>query len=108
MSREVHVRFREGAGVRLPRATRLVIGCEREDDARRILAVLPKRFARFKLTIHPQKTRLVGFQPPRGLDEGECGDGTCDFLGLTHYWAKSRRGYWVITRLGGLVVLVDT
>jgi hypothetical protein len=50
----------------------------------------------------------VGFQPPRGLDEGECGDGTCDFLGLTHYWAKSRRGYWVITRLGGLVVLVDT
>jgi RNA-directed DNA polymerase len=75
-----------------------VIGCEREDDARRILAVLPKRFARFKLTIHPQKTRLVRFQPPRGLDEGERGDGTFDFLGLTHYWAKSRRGYWVIKR----------
>jgi group II intron reverse transcriptase/maturase len=42
-----------------------VIGCEREDEARRILAVLPKRLARFKLTIHPQKTRLVRFQPPR-------------------------------------------
>jgi RNA-directed DNA polymerase len=75
-----------------------VIGCEREDDARRILAVLPKRFARFKLTIHPQKTRLVRFQPPRGLDEGDRGDGTFDFLGLTHYWATSRRGYWVIKR----------
>ena len=44
-----------------------VIGCEREDDARRILAVLPKRFARFKLTIHPQKTRLVHFQPAGGI-----------------------------------------
>jgi hypothetical protein len=75
-----------------------VIGCEREDDARRILVVLPKRFARFQLTIHPQKTRLVRFQPPRQEDAGERGDGTFDFLGLTHYWAKSRRGYWVIKR----------
>ncbi len=71
-----------------------VIGCEREADARRILAVLPKRLARFKLAIHPQKTRLVQFQPPRRQDEGERGDGTFDFLGRTHSWAKSRRGYW--------------
>jgi hypothetical protein len=28
MSREVHVRFREGVGVRLPRATRLVVLCD--------------------------------------------------------------------------------
>jgi RNA-directed DNA polymerase len=75
-----------------------VIGCEREEDARRILMVLPKRFARFKLTIHPQKTRLVQFQPPRQEGDGEHGDGTFDFLGLTHYWATSRRGYWVIKR----------
>jgi hypothetical protein len=40
----------------------------------------------------------VRFQPLRGLDDGERGDGTFDFLGLTHYWAKSRRGYWVIKR----------
>jgi hypothetical protein len=59
---------------------------------------LPKRFARFQLTIHPQKTRLVRFQPPCHTDAGERGDGTFDFLGLTHYWAKSRRGYWVIKR----------
>ena len=75
-----------------------VSGCEREQDARRILAVLPKRFARFTLTIHPQKTRLVRFQPPRGRHAGERGDGTFDFLGLTHDWAKSRRGSWVIKR----------
>jgi hypothetical protein len=48
-----------------------IIGCAREDDACRILAVLPKRFASFKLTIHPQKTCLVRFKPPRGPDEGE-------------------------------------
>jgi RNA-directed DNA polymerase len=72
-----------------------VIGCEREEDARRIREVLPKRFARFKLTIHPQKTRLVKFQPPR---KGESDDGTFDFLGFTHYWARSRRGYWIIKR----------
>jgi RNA-directed DNA polymerase len=88
----------KGCCVLIRFADDFVIGYEREDDARRILAVLPKRFARFKLTIHPQKTRLVRFQPPRGLDEGERGDGRFDFLGLTHYWAKSRRGYWVIKR----------
>jgi hypothetical protein len=63
-----------------------------------LVAVLPKRFARFHLTIHPQKTRLVRFQPPRGPDEGERGDGTFEFLGLTHDWAQSRRGYWGIKR----------
>jgi formylglycine-generating enzyme required for sulfatase activity len=59
---------------------------------------VPKRFARFKLTIHPQQTRLVRFQPPRGPDDGERGNGTCECLGFTHYWTKSRRGYWVIKR----------
>ena len=38
-----------------------IIGCELEEDARRVMAVLPKRFDRFKLTIHPEKTKLVQF-----------------------------------------------
>jgi len=88
----------KGRGVLLRLADDCVIGWAREDEARRILAVLPKRCARFQRTIHPQKTRLGRFQPPRGLDEGECGDGTFDVLGLTHDWATSRRGYWVIKR----------
>jgi RNA-directed DNA polymerase len=75
-----------------------VIGCEREDDARRVMAVLPKRFARFGLTIHPQKTRLVDFRKPARRGEAGIGNGTCEFLGFTHYWMKSRRGYWVIKR----------
>jgi RNA-directed DNA polymerase len=81
--REVKPRMKERC-VLIRFADDFVIGCEREDDARRILAVLAKRFARFQLTIHPQKTRLVRFQPPRHADDGERGDGTFDFLGLTH------------------------
>jgi group II intron reverse transcriptase/maturase len=63
-------------------------GCEREDDARRVLSALPKRFNLFKLTIHPAKTALIRFRK----------SGTFDFLGFTHFWAKSRQGYWVIKR----------
>jgi RNA-directed DNA polymerase len=81
--REVKPRMK-GRCVLIRFADDFVIGCEREDDARRILAVLAKRFARFQLTMHPQKTGLVRFQPPRHADDGERGDGTFDLLGLTH------------------------
>ena len=75
-----------------------VIGCEVEEDARRIMAVLPKRFARFRLTIHPQKTRLMGFRKPARRETADNGNSTFDFLGFTHYWAKSRLGNWVLKR----------
>jgi RNA-directed DNA polymerase len=84
--------------VRFPRATHLVIGCEMEADARRVMAVLPKRFARFGLRIHPEKTALIAFSNPSARQGSAGGNGTFDFLGLTHYWAQSRRGYWVIKR----------
>lgn len=75
-----------------------IIGCELESDARRILAVLPKRFAGFGLAIHPEKTRLVRFRKPSAGQETEEQLDTFDFLGFTHYWALSRRGHWVIKR----------
>ena len=74
------------------------IGCELEEDAHRIMSVLPKRFARFKLTIHPTKTRLVSFRKPIRDQTVDTGNGTFDFLGFTHYWARSRLGTWVIKR----------
>ncbi len=37
---------------------------EREEDARRVLAVLSKRFAKYGLRLHPEKTRLVDFRSP--------------------------------------------
>lgn len=63
-------------------------------DAERVLDVLPKRFTRFGLTIHPEKTRLVPFQPS-GRDGGGPQPGSFCFLGFTHYWARSRKGTWV-------------
>lgn len=68
-------------------------------DAERVYEVLPKRFARFGLTIHPEKTRLVPFRrpPPTQTTRGG-GLGTFDFLGQTHYWSRSRKGSWVIKR----------
>jgi RNA-directed DNA polymerase len=75
-----------------------VIGCEWETDAQRIMAVLPKRFSRFGLSIHPEKTVMIKFSRPMARRASGDGNGTFDFLGLTHYWARSRRGYWVIKR----------
>lgn len=72
-----------------------VMGFSREDDARRVLNVLPQRFAKYGLTLHPEKTRLVPFGRPR---DGGPGDGpqSFDFLGFTHHWARSRKGWWTI------------
>jgi RNA-directed DNA polymerase len=75
-----------------------VLGCEVEADARRIMTALPKRFARFGLTIHPQKTALIAFSKSSARAEGMQGKSTFECLGFTHYWARSRRGYWVIKR----------
>ena len=70
MGREFHVRFREGLGVQFPRATRLVIGFTDESDARRVMEVLPKRFGKYGLAIHPDKTRLVPFGGPGSRKDG--------------------------------------
>src|SRR6266542_1505153 len=66
-----------------------VIVFAREEDARKVMAVLPKRLARYGLTIHPTKTRMVPFGPP-GAGRGR--PGTFDFLGFTHFWARTRTG----------------
>ena len=69
---------------------------ETERDARRVLDVLGKRLGRYGLTLHPTKTRFVDFRPKR--QRGHNGDATFDFLGFTHVWAKSRKGYPVVRR----------
>ncbi len=68
-----------------------------KQDALRVRKVLDLRFARFGLTVHPEKTRLVRYQCPR-RDGSEPGPGSFDFLGFTHHWARSRRGFWVPKR----------
>jgi group II intron reverse transcriptase/maturase len=63
-------------------------------DAQRVLAVLGKRLARFGLTLHPDKTRIIDFRPlMTGNTRHPAADGTSfDFLGLTHVWGRSRKG----------------
>ena len=68
-----------------------------EMDARRVMDVLPKRFGKYGLTLHPDKTRLIDFRrPPYRGGGGGHRPGTFDLLGFTHHWAKSRRGSWVV------------
>jgi len=67
-----------------------------EDDARRVMAVLGKRFERFGLQLHPEKTRLLSFDSP-GLGKKRAQrERSFEFLGFSHYWAKSRNGKWVV------------
>ncbi|MBX9652808.1 group II intron reverse transcriptase/maturase [bacterium] len=77
-----------------------VIGFRDERDAQRVLEVIPQRFGKYGLTVHPTKTKLVRFRPPSLRKEwNELPDdrpGTFDLLGFTHYWARSRNGYWVV------------
>jgi hypothetical protein len=80
-----------------------VLVFSQEHDAHRVLEVLPKRFARYGLKLHPKKTRLVRFlRPARATDRrepsAEGARGTFDLLGFTHYWGKSRSGSWVLKR----------
>ena len=111
--REVQPRMK-GRAFLVRYADDFVIGFEHEEDARRVHNVLPKRFERYGLTLHPEKTRLVAFVPPapesaqrRGNHEQATGPPaqgpkreprSFDFLGFTHYWGRSRRGKPVVQR----------
>jgi group II intron reverse transcriptase/maturase len=100
--REVKPRLR-GRAFLVRYADDFVIGFEHEDDARRVQEVLPKRFAKYGLSLNETKTRLVPFQRPPFASSKNSGKpkypaGTFNLLGFTHYWGKSRRGYWVVKR----------
>ena len=92
-----------GRGFMVRFADDFVMCFEREVDARRVLEVVVKRFAKYGLTAHPDKTRQVSFRrPPK--NDGDAGGtratrpGTFNLLGFTHYWGLSRRGNWVIQK----------
>jgi group II intron reverse transcriptase/maturase len=90
--REVKPRL-VGSSFMLRYADDAVLVFANERDARRVMEVLPKRFGRFGLELHPEKTRLVGFKP--GIPAlGR----SFDLLGFTHYWGRSKSGCWTIYR----------
>jgi len=91
------VRPRMGGNCFLARyADDFVTGFSLKSDAEKVFKVLPRRFERFGLSIHPEKSRMVQFSRPfwkRGK-----GPGCFAFLGFTHYWAKTLKGGWTIKR----------
>jgi RNA-directed DNA polymerase len=99
---EVRPRLR-GRAFLIRYADDFVIGFSCKDDARRVMEVLPKRFGKYGLTLHPEKTRLVAFRRPaqrrsRDDSDSEPPAGTFDLLGFTHYRGPSRQGNWVVKR----------
>jgi group II intron reverse transcriptase/maturase len=69
-----------------------IICFERMDDAKRVEGVLDKRFEKYHLSLHPEKTRLIDFRRPPLDQTGGKGPGSFDFLGFTMYWRRNRKG----------------
>ena len=78
-----------------------VLGFEHEADARRMLADLKERLAKFKLALHEEKTRLIEFGKRASELRLRRGARRCEtfrFLGFTHYCARSPNGHLVVKR----------
>ena len=69
------------------------LGFSNKSDAERVMEVLPKRFAKYELTLHPEKTKMIDLRGKRGKTER-----SFDFLGFTHFLSKSRNGKEVLKR----------
>jgi RNA-directed DNA polymerase len=67
-------------------------------DAEKVLNVLPKRFGKYGLTLHPEKTRLIEFgrfAAGNAKRQGKTPE-TFNFLGFTHICARSRKGKFTV------------
>ncbi len=94
-------RMAKGNMVMVRYADDIVVGFERETDARLFLEEMRERLREFSLTLHPEKTRLIEFgrhaatnRAKRGLGKPE----TFNFLGFTLICGKSRRGRFLLKR----------
>jgi RNA-directed DNA polymerase len=79
-----------------------VVGFQYLGDAQRFLADLRKRFAKFNLELHPDKTRLIEFGRFAALNRKERGMAkpeTFEFLGFTHLCGKTRDGRFWLRRI---------
>lgn len=97
IAKEVNPRMK-GKSFTIRWADDFIIGFQLEKDANRVKEVLPKRFDRFGLELHPDKTSLIKFGRPPKKAKGQQKSGTFDFLGFTYYWGRSLKGYPVIKK----------
>jgi group II intron reverse transcriptase/maturase len=78
-----------------------VIGFQYHEEAETFLAALHRRLSNYKLTLHPQKTRLIEFGKYAQGNRKRKGKGkpeTFDFLGFTHICTKNSKGYFFLRR----------
>jgi group II intron reverse transcriptase/maturase len=78
-----------------------IVGFQHRAEAERFLAELRARFAKFKLELHPEKTRLLEFGPYAAENRRRAGLGkpeTFTFLGFTHICGKKRNGRFTVLR----------
>ena len=76
-----------------------VMGFEKEAEARRMLADLGERLAKFDLRLHEDKTRLIEFgrfAASTRHKRGERRPETFAFLGFTHYCGRTRDGRFIV------------
>src|SRR5215472_16106035 len=71
---------------------------QHKEDAEKVLAVLPKRFEKYGLTLHPEKTRLIEFGRYAAKNAKKRGEkpATFNFLGFVHIGARSRKGKFTV------------
>ena len=88
----------KGQAVEIRYADDALLCFQYREDAQKVLRVLPKRFAKFGLTLHPEKTRLVEFGRKALAQAERLGTklATFDFLGFTHKCARSLRGKFTV------------
>jgi group II intron reverse transcriptase/maturase len=95
-------RFASGDMIVVRFADDFICGFEHEQDARRFLAELRGRFAKFGMELHPDKTRLIEFGRHAARRRSERGEGkpeTFSFLGFTHICGTSKRGWFWVKRV---------
>jgi len=80
-----------------------VVGFQYRDDAYAFKAHLEKRFEKFSLSIHPEKSRLIRFgrfaKRDRRRFDGKSKPETFDFLGFTHCCSINRNGKFQVKRM---------
>jgi group II intron reverse transcriptase/maturase len=71
---------------------------QHREDAEKVMRVLPKRFAKYGLTLHPEKTRLIEFGRHAARNAKKQGKQpeSFDFLGFKHLCARSRKGGFTV------------
>jgi hypothetical protein len=80
----------------------VVLGFQLRSDAERFWKELAERLSKFRLELHPDKTRLLEFGPVAAANRRRRGQGkpeTFDFLGFTHICGKRRSdGMYTVLR----------